>query len=56
MRYIFERGSFSPYTHLYQLYLQYLPNYLNEIEYDMLYDGYSLMLQDLYGENCIKKQ
>ena len=56
--YILKRGSFSPNTNLYQLYLQYLPYQLNEIEKNILLDGYMHMLNDLhgYGDNCITKK
>ena len=54
--YILKRGSFSPSTHLYQLYLQYLPSQLNEVEKNILLDGYMNMLKKLYGDNCIAQK
>lgn len=51
VKYIFSRESFSPYTHLYQLYLQYLSYELNEVEKDFLLDGYIHMLADLQGDS-----
>ncbi len=51
IRYILKRGSFSPNTYLYQLYLQYLPDQLNEIEKNILLEGYLHMLRELQGEN-----
>lgn len=48
---ILKRRSFSPGTHLYQLYLQYLPDQLNEVEKNILLDGYLHMLIDLQGSN-----
>ena len=57
INHILKRGSFSPYTHLYQLYLQYLPDNLNEIEKSFLLDGYSNMLRELYGyDNIIQRR
>lgn len=50
-KYILSRGSYSPYTHLYQLYLQYLPYDLEDVEKSILLDGYINMLADLQGEN-----
>ncbi len=44
VNYIYKRGSFSPGTHLYQFYLQYLPHELNEVEKNILLDGYMLLL------------
>lgn len=55
VNHILSRKSFEPYTHLYQLYLQYLPDKLNEVEKGILLDGYFHMLKDLQGEdlcNC----
>ena len=49
VRHILNRKSFSPNTHLYQLYLQYLPDQLNEVEKNILLDGYLHMLVDLQG-------
>lgn len=49
--YILNRKSFSPNTHLYQLYLQYLSDQLNEVEKNILLDGYLHMLADLQGDN-----
>lgn len=54
--YILNRESFSPYTHLYQLYLQYLPDQLNEFEKSVLLDGYLYMLEDLQGYYCPEKR
>lgn len=51
MRHIWNRKSFSPNTHLYQLYLQYLHNQLNEVEKSFLLDAYLHMLIDLQGSN-----
>lgn len=48
---ILKRESFSPNTHLYQLYLQYLPDKLNEVEKNILLDGYLHMLGDLQGSD-----
>jgi len=56
IKYIFNRKSFSPNTHLYQLYLQYLPSQLNEVEKNILLDGYMNMLKKLYGDNCIAQK
>ena len=46
-----NRKSFSPNTYLYQLYLQYLPDQLNEVEKNILLDGYLHMLIDLQDDN-----
>lgn len=54
IRYIIDRKSFEPYTHLYQLYLQYLPYELDEIEKNIFLEGYFLMLSDLYGKDYRK--
>lgn len=51
IKYIFNRKSFSPNTHLYQLYLQYLSNKLNEVEKSIMLDGYLHMLADLRGDS-----
>lgn len=51
VKYILNGKSFSPYTHLYQLYLQYLPDQLNEIEKNVLLAGYLHMLTDIQGDN-----
>ena len=50
IKHILNRKSFAPNTHLYQLYLQYLPDQLNEIEKNILLDGYLHMLTDLQGD------
>lgn len=49
--YIFTYGSFSPYTHLYQFYLQYIPYKLNEVEKSIFLDGYLHMLTDLLAND-----
>lgn len=51
VKYILNGKYFSPYTHLYQLYLQYIPDQLNEIEKNILFDGYLHMLADIQGDN-----
>ncbi len=51
VQYIFSRGSYLPYTHLYQLYIQYLAYHLNDIEKSFLLDGYIQMLATLQGED-----
>lgn len=57
VKYILSRESYSPYTHLYQLYLQYLQYELEDVERNILLEGYTRMLTDLYGENyAIKKR
>ena len=38
-------------THLYQLYLEYIPYELTEIEKSILLDGYIKMITDLRGKN-----
>ena len=54
--YILKRRSFSPGTHLYQLYLQYLSDQLNEVEKNILLDGYLHMLAELYGDDSIMQK
>ena len=57
VKYILSRGSYAPYTHLYQLYLQYLPYELEDTEKSILLGGYIHMLADLQGEDyAIKKR
>ncbi len=63
VKYILNRESFSPDTHLYQLYLQYLSHKLNEVEANLLLDGYIHMLATLQGNDyaaakrlCIEKR
>ncbi len=56
LKYICTRKSFEPYTHLYQLYLQYLSYELNEIEKSILLDGYLHMLADLQANNIGQKR
>lgn len=56
INHILKRRSFSPGTHLYQLYLQYLPDQLNEVEKNILLDGYLHMLAELYGDNPIMQK
>lgn len=53
---ILKRKSFSPGTHLYQLYLQYLSDQLNEVEKNILLDGYLHMLAELYGDDPIMQK
>lgn len=52
MNHILNRKSFLPNTHLYQLYLQYLSDRLNDVEKSLLLDGYLHMIIDLQGDNC----
>lgn len=56
VNYIIKSGSFSPYTHLYQLYLQYLPTKLNEVEKNIFLAGYIDMLEDLHGIDYSNKK
>ena len=51
IHYIISEGYFVN-THLYQLYLQYLPHKLIEVEKNILLDGYIAMITDLKGSNC----
>lgn len=44
-------NNYFPGSHIYQLYLQYIPQELNEIEKSILLDGYIIMLTDLKGQN-----
>lgn len=48
--YIVSNGFF-PNTHIYQLYLQYIPEELSEVEKNILLDGYISMLSELKGKN-----
>ena len=50
IHYIVSTGYFTG-SHLYQLYLQYLPNELTEVEKNILLDGYISMMTDLRGSN-----
>lgn len=56
VNHIMKSGSFTPYTHLYQLYLQYLPDKLNDVEKNILLVGYINMLEDLYGIDYTEKR
>lgn len=56
INHILKRGSFSPYTHLYQLYLQYLSDELSEPEQVFMLEGYYRMLVDLRGESIAYAQ
>ncbi len=56
INYILNRESFSPYTHLYQLYIQYLPDELSEPEKVFMLEGYYRMLIDLRGESIADAQ
>lgn len=38
-------------THLHQLYLQYIPDKLNDVEKGVFLNGYIRMLEDLHGES-----
>lgn len=51
-----KSGSFTPYTHLYQLYLQYLPDKLNDVEKTIFLAGYINMLEDLHGIDYTEKR
>lgn len=56
INHILKRESFSPYTHLYQLYLQYLSDELSEPEQIFMLEGYHRMLVDLRGESIAYAQ
>ncbi len=56
VNHIIKSGSFSPHTHLYQLYLQYLPTKLNEVEKNIFLAGYIDMLEDLYAIDYSNKK
>lgn len=43
--------GFFPNTHIYQLYLQYIPEELTEVEKNILLDGYISMLTELKGND-----
>ena len=43
-------------THLYQLYLEYIPYELTEIEKSILLDGYIKMITDLRGKNIANQK
>ena len=47
-KYLVTKDSFTP-THLYQLYLQYIPYELSEVEKSIILDGYIKMITDLKG-------
>lgn len=48
INYIVSNGFF-PNSHIYQLYLQYIPEELNEVEKNILLDGYISMLSEIKG-------
>lgn len=55
--YITSRENFKA-SHIYQLYLEYIPYVLNEVEKSILLDGYITMLTDLQGTevSCEKRK
>lgn len=56
INHILKRERFTPYTHLYQLYLQYLSDELSEPEQIFMLEGYHRMLVDLRGESIAYAQ
>lgn len=56
MKYLVKNVNHVLGTHLYQLYLQYLGNYLSDEEKDMLLTGYLQMMENLTGCDFSEKE
>lgn len=56
INYILNRGSTSSNIHLYQLYLQYLSNKINEVEKSVLLESHLYILVDRYGKDCTESK
>ena len=50
------KKTYFDYSYLYQLYLDFIPFCLNEVEKSLLLDGYINIVTDLKGHNISKER